>query len=713
MYSSERAMTERDAILTRYHRRIANGERTRLTAAEQTALVDTFVADLTRLTDAPAIQERCRTEIAMLEAGYPVQTVASRMLAPYRKAIRDAVDDGRIPLTPANSHTIRFMKQSSGEIGTLNEHWALTTLKYDAATYQALRGQAVTQNNVRQDHLQPIPLDAYLAAVDALLERDDPGALTAGIAAATGRRHTEIISRGTFAVTDHPYQLSFTGQQKKRDDTPAYPIVTLRPASAILSALKRLRRHPRVREMANLPASDTRVRSFNSQVNYTVQQTFGKSGIVPQIAGARSVSVHRLRGVYVAIAIYFWCPPDQHEHRFIQAHLGHVLDGTSPNSTATTHYFHYRLVDAQGQPLLGKGVMLRTTPTLPESAQHLPAATGNTRPLLRNADIQRLYQITDELQFDGTTAERLHALLTWATSQMNMAANPARGTAPTTTMTEAISAAIAPFQQTIADQTATIERLTATLAQAQAEGEQAAAHLATLQSERERLNTQIGAGDAARERLEAQIATLHAEREQLAQQAAGIAPLRDELNHTRTTYEAASRELATLRQQYAIAQSQLVAFHQLRAALLAPQDVPLRETDTPPPPVPGISAQPRLTPEAVREEAPPPTRATPRQQQPEHPRTLRGDARIQRLWELIQHWNAAPGRDDNEKVQVNAAMLETRFGVFRQNAKRFVETHQDAIDDHHQTYGVGDGRTHNRSVPDYVWEDIRAALDEQ
>lgn len=38
------------------------------------------------------IQQRCAKEIALLEAGYPVQTIASNLLALYRKALREAMD---------------------------------------------------------------------------------------------------------------------------------------------------------------------------------------------------------------------------------------------------------------------------------------------------------------------------------------------------------------------------------------------------------------------------------------------------------------------------------------------------------------------------------------------------------------------------------------------------------------------------------------------
>ena len=134
-------MTEgtRSSILARYRQRIAQDARTKLTQVEQAALVDAFIRDLAQLDDAHAIEARCNEELALLEEGYPTQTIASRLLAPYRNAIREAVDAGVLPLTEATSHIVRFTRRT-GEQGQTQEHWALTHLKYDPATYARLRG---------------------------------------------------------------------------------------------------------------------------------------------------------------------------------------------------------------------------------------------------------------------------------------------------------------------------------------------------------------------------------------------------------------------------------------------------------------------------------------------------------------------------------------------------------------------------------------------
>src|SRR5262245_1304823 len=120
------AEANRTSILARYRGRITQDARTKLNGAEQAALVDCFISDLAQLDQADAIEARCKEELALLEEGYPTQTVASRLLAPYRKAIRDAIDAGILPLTDATSHIVRYTKHATGEQEETQEHWALT-----------------------------------------------------------------------------------------------------------------------------------------------------------------------------------------------------------------------------------------------------------------------------------------------------------------------------------------------------------------------------------------------------------------------------------------------------------------------------------------------------------------------------------------------------------------------------------------------------------
>ncbi|MEL4895932.1 protelomerase family protein, partial [Crocosphaera sp. Alani8] len=118
-----------------------------------------------------------------------------------------------------------------------------------------------------------------------------------------------------------------------------------------------------VAKLQNFSSQSNQVKGFNVQVNRVVQKLFQETDIVPVIPGKNYVSVHRLRGVYGAIAVHFFCPEFRHEHRFLQNYLGHVLhEQVAPNSPATPHYFHYYLVDEEGNRLGDKGVKLTEFP---------------------------------------------------------------------------------------------------------------------------------------------------------------------------------------------------------------------------------------------------------------------------------------------------------------------------------------------------------------
>ena len=71
----------------------------------------------------------------------------------------------------------------------------------------------------------------------------------------------------------------------------------------------------------------------------------------------------------------------QHQHRFLQNYLGHILnkkDINAPNSRATDHYFHYYLVDEHRTPITTKGVKLKDIPQLPESPQDITTQSPET-----------------------------------------------------------------------------------------------------------------------------------------------------------------------------------------------------------------------------------------------------------------------------------------------------------------------------------------------
>ena len=348
-------------ILAEMEARIRTGSRTKLTRSEREILIDILVDKLVEMAQRgddtrDAIAQLCQAEVELLEKAYPVSSINSNYLPKYNRAIREAIEQGRLSLNEQNSYEQTWTKRNGRESGVEKRHHAFDCLVYDYETQMALRSQTTKANNIRQDNLAFVELDDYLETIEQLLHSNDALELIVGIAGATGRRHTEVVSVGEFQLRGHPYLLGFAGQQKKADDGGEYDILTLLPAVDILDAMGQLREHPEITDVVGKRADDPEIQRINAWVNRGVQKLLGDSGIVPTLEGFKTVSIHRLRGLYGAIAIHFFCPQHQREHRFLQHYLGHVIEGEiSPNSRATDHYFHYVLT-RNGKPLNARGV---------------------------------------------------------------------------------------------------------------------------------------------------------------------------------------------------------------------------------------------------------------------------------------------------------------------------------------------------------------------
>jgi hypothetical protein len=350
----------RQLIIDRYRQRIATSERTRLTKTDLAELIIEFIDRLAIIKTKAKIQELCTAEIALLEEGYPQATIGKVYLPMYRKSIQAAVDDGLLPLTKNTSREYTYSKRNSGETGQAIDHFALDYLKYDSATYSLFAGISAERNNLKQDNLQPVNPDVFLAVAADLLDSVNPFDLAVGIAATTGRRFSEIVAKGTMTSTNDLYWISFAGQLKKRTEANSYLTPCLLPATIVLDAMERFRQHPRIAALADFSAIEIN-RSLADSVKRSVIRNFGDTGIVPVLPSESAVTVHNLRGVYGEICTHFFCPPDRAVSRFVQERLGHVISADElkrANSSATQHYFHYYLVDSNGQHLGAKGIKL-------------------------------------------------------------------------------------------------------------------------------------------------------------------------------------------------------------------------------------------------------------------------------------------------------------------------------------------------------------------
>jgi Telomere resolvase len=352
--------SSRQIIIDQYRQRVAAAERTRLNKTELVDLIADFIDQLMTLKTKSKIAAWCAAEIALLEEGYPQATIGKVYLPMYRREIQTAVRDGLLPLTKGTSREYAYAKRNSGAAGQTIDHLALDYLKYDAATYSQFVGASAERNNLKQDNLQPVNPDTFLQVAADLLQSADPFDVAVGLAATTGRRFTEVVAKGTMVATDDLYWISFSGQLKKRLTADSYLTPCLLPAVVVLDAFERFRQHPRIAALADFSAIQIN-RSLADSVKRSVIRNFGDSGVVPVLPGESAVTVHNLRGIYGEICTHFFCPPDRAVSRFVQERLGHVISPEElkrANSSATQHYFHYYLVDRNGQHLGSKGIKI-------------------------------------------------------------------------------------------------------------------------------------------------------------------------------------------------------------------------------------------------------------------------------------------------------------------------------------------------------------------
>ncbi len=387
----------RESITLRYRQRISEGNRSKLSKTELVDLIADFIEQLTTSKSQSQVESLCLSEIALLEEGYPQPTVGKVYLPMYRKAIKNAIDDGQLPLTKKTSHEYSYSKRT-GESGSTREHFALTYLKYDTATYGEFAATSADRNNTKQDNLQAVELESFLAVATNLLQSANPFDLAAGIAATTGRRFSEVVAKGSFTLADDRYGLLFEGQLKKRTKADRFLTPCLLPAATVIASIERFRAHPRIIQLSQ-GTPDELNRSLADSVKRSVKTHFGD--IVPILPGERAVTVHNLRGVYAQICNYYFCPPDRTTARFLQECLGHVISQEElqrSNSSATQYYFHYYLVNKLGQHLATKGVLLG----LPESVEIMasePEAAVDQDDLIAalQAEISRLWMRVNQV----------------------------------------------------------------------------------------------------------------------------------------------------------------------------------------------------------------------------------------------------------------------------------------------------------------------------
>jgi hypothetical protein len=393
----------REEIVSRYRERIREGKRGKLGKTELEQLILHLIESLKTLAGQAQIKAICDGEISLLEEGYKTSTVAFDYLPKYRKAIEQAIAEGLIPLNEENSHRYVHSQRITGIEEERFEHYALSYLKYDEATYEGLDNRNKRNNRHKQLNLKGVNPERYLQQIQELLESEDRFQArhqAIAIAGLTGRRLNEVLARGQFSLSEHPFLLRFDGHSKTKRD--AYDIVTLIEGDLLLPYLESFRELDEIQPLLTLSGEDLAiaVNKFDVQVNRECNKYL--TGIVPPLEGRDAVSVHNLRGLWGAIAAYYFCPPDSHEYPFLQQYLGHALD-----SAATGHYFRYRLLDETGNYLEERGVKIPVFGELPLpsslATQPDPSGVNETNKVDTTSPISEVIKVDESSRIPETT----------------------------------------------------------------------------------------------------------------------------------------------------------------------------------------------------------------------------------------------------------------------------------------------------------------------
>lgn len=222
-----------------------------------------------------------------------------------------------IPLQQGkNAESINRHNENGEVIGTKLEHYAILLCGLSSQKWE--ERNSTTRVTDRLQNGQEIDPDLYLEVTGKLLESSDPHELAVGLIAATGRRPHEILARAKFSVIKgEDYQVKFSGQGKKRGETPVFNIATLYPAKYISDKLKELQNEPTTKQLLaevtrdypdDIPAQNRAIDSKrNGSLNRVVREYFGdkqQSNPVLQFRyGEEQDNCKALRAAYICLAV--------------------------------------------------------------------------------------------------------------------------------------------------------------------------------------------------------------------------------------------------------------------------------------------------------------------------------------------------------------------------------------------------------------------------
>ncbi|NJL19577.1 MAG: hypothetical protein HC895_00170 [Leptolyngbyaceae cyanobacterium SM1_3_5] len=630
-----------------------------------------------------AIAALCCAEVDLLKEGYPTKSLDGEYLPNYTRAVAEAIHDGRITLTEQNSFEKHWRKRNAPEVsGQTRTHYAIEYLKLDASTYAEHRAQTNAHNNDRQDNPADVELDPYLDRVEQLAQSQSPEEMAIAVAAITGRRHVEVVTQGRFSLsaTQHRYLLHFEGQAKKRDDQSheGFDILTLIPAAEALALIDRFRAHPAVVPLLGQDDEHPDLQAFHARVNRRVEKVFGQSGLVPVLHGFKTVSIHRLRALWGAIAFHFFAPGQKNPQRFLQHYLGHVSDTvqSAANAPVTGHYFHYRLW-REGRELTAKGVKLAAAGVLPEDAIDPSTAEFAVPEAAAEATAPAIDLTPDTVGASTAQPPTPNPQPLTPTSSTKPAHRIVR---PIPVDLNRLKTAAAKFEIEIRKskgygyEMALDQLLIALTSEA-------------LQPEPEPTITQaLNAQAKTLEFLTQEIASLRSQLQQVSQERDQAIEQVQAINQQQADLAALQAENHRLKSAHT---SLMTAYHQLLASGGKHSIAQL-----------GADAQ-RQAIEVPTDSTTPPAG----QLEPSSPRAKTTHKRVSaaadggaiaralRLFRAVQDWN---DQHPQATFAITASLLKRDFGIHDRAVEAFFDQYQQEVDDYHLSIGVSNARSHNR-----------------
>lgn len=161
----------------------------------------------------------------------------------------------------------------------------------------------------------------------------------ASLALLVGLRPGEIL-RDAVIEPSSPYTVILgQGQAKTRGKKRVYEMPTLIEADTVLEGYNILRNTFKADKL-----NDLELESYKNNLRFQVEVNFRE--IVPtlsRINGETTVNPQRLRAIYDAIAVFYYCPPQVKDFVYIKAINGH--EPTPGKADAAMHYLDYQIGD--------------------------------------------------------------------------------------------------------------------------------------------------------------------------------------------------------------------------------------------------------------------------------------------------------------------------------------------------------------------------------